>query len=492
MKRKPLLLAAVLLVLLLALQPVAAAAPYTRHSPLFFTGRQTYTVVNNSTNAATNIMVTLPGIYPDPFSTQVVVTSRWTRTPAETSRDERGNVIHVFTIPRLEAGARAEIVLEYVVRSFAADFDFTLNHGPFPLPHASCLLPEEKIESTHPEIIAKVREVTAGKNSALEKARAIFAFVQQYMTYSTVNSNQGALHALRTRSGVCEDYSCLFVALCRASGVPARVVRGHGYNLDNDSQQSHAWAEFFLSSHGWAPVEPTVTSQHVPWDFFASLPSHLRNLPVYLKQPSFRASWQSGGRITLSMNNTLRPGQHISLYSDLAGHWAEAVIAGLALQGITFSSSERFEPSRPLTRAEAARLLVLANGISPVFSPSKYRDVPASDWFHPYIQAATQAGIFGGFEDGTFRPYATITREQLAAVLSRSLGPPAKAEGEVTLSFSDLAAIAAWALPEVKRCVGLGLFVGDDQNRFRPRDNCTRAEAAALIHRYLNIKNAAR
>ncbi len=493
MKRKNCRLAFLVLALLLALQPVAgASAPYSRANPLLFTGKHVYTLANNTGSPATNITVALPGIYPDPFPYQVVVAARWNRLPAETRRDERGNVTYVFHIPRLEAGARAELVLEFLVQSFETSYSLEAAFGPFPPPHLSYLLPEEKIESTHPEIMAKAQQVTAGKTGDLEKARAIFAFVQQYMSYSTVNANKGALNALRTGLGVCEDYSSLFVALCRASGVPARLVYGCGFDLDRGLGQGHAWAEFHSPAHGWVPVEPTVISPQVPWHFFASLPPHLRNLPFSLAAPRLSGGWQGAGRVSISTSQTMRPGRHMELYGDISGHWAAAVISGLALQGITFSQGEKFEPSRPLTRAETARALVLANGLPPLFTPSGYRDVKESDWFHPYVQAATQAGIFGGFGDGTFRPHDTITREQLASVLSRSLGPGTKTEGEVSLSFRDLSAIAGWALPEVKRCVALGLFAGDDQNRFRPRDNTTRAEGAALIHRYLLIKNAAR
>ncbi len=58
---------------------------------------------------------------------------------------------------------------------------------------------------------------------------------------------------LDTGFGDCVTQSCLFVALCRAAGVPARVTGGR-FLCTND----HYWAEFFEPSRGWVPVDPTI------------------------------------------------------------------------------------------------------------------------------------------------------------------------------------------------------------------------------------------
>jgi hypothetical protein len=75
----------------------------------------------------------------------------------------------------------------------------------------------------------------------------------------------------------------------------------------------------------------------------------------------------------------------------------------------------------------------------------------------------------------------------MAVILARSFGFDGKT-ADTSLSFTDTASIAAWALPGVRYSVGLGLFVGDTQNRFNPKAFCSRAEAAALFERYLRMK----
>lgn len=66
----------------------------------------------------------------------------------------------------------------------------------------------------------------------------------------------GAKYLLDNGVGECGDYSALFIALCRASGIPARPVVG--YWAISGSNQTHVWAEFYLEGVGWIPVDVTI------------------------------------------------------------------------------------------------------------------------------------------------------------------------------------------------------------------------------------------
>lgn len=477
------------LALLLA-APAQAFAPYARSEAGFFTVRHTYRVVNTGTQAATGITLTLPSVHPGPFSNQDVLASRFDRSVARSSVDQRGNVSVEIAIPRLEAGAATQVTLEFLAKNYAVAFDLSSGGGPFPPPHPSYLLPEDKIESSHQAIRDKAAEITAGLSHPLEVARAVFAFVQQYMTYDTRPQyrNQGALKALQSGRGVCEDYAALFVALCRAAGVPARVVYGYAAAQNGDGFEAHAWPEFFLSTHGWVPAEPTITAREVPWHYFAALPASYRHIPFALRPKSWQWSWSGGGRVSVTFESLVLPGRHMVIFSDVpAAHWARVPIEELALAGIAGGYQGRFEPARAVTRAEFAKLIALANGLAPDYGPSLFTDVKSGDWFHPVVTAAARAGLLAGFPDGTFRPQEPVTREQIAAILARALGFDGQAAG-AALPFGDAQAISPWALAPVAFTVGIGLFGGDDQNRFRPRDNASRAEAAALVYRYLNYR----
>lgn len=147
---------------------------------------------------------------------------------------------------------------------------------------------EEKVESDDPIIKAKADELFKGITNPYLKAKKAYEFVNSYMTYDIINANKGALHAINTKTGDCEDYSELFIALLRASGVPSRLVVGLLVTPDQFNEgraytenDGHAWPEFYLSGFGWIFLEPTNVSKVngvkiVDYSFFANLssPSH--------------------------------------------------------------------------------------------------------------------------------------------------------------------------------------------------------------------------
>lgn len=148
--------------------------------------------------------------------------------------------------------------------------------------------PTERIQSTSPEIIKKSEEIFKGITDPYFKAKKAFEFVNSYMTYDIEYGNKGALSALRTGRGVCEDYAELFTALLRASGVPARVVTGFWIDpdeFDSDTMDAdnyrHAWPEFYLPEYGWIVAEPTFEDYYndvkqIDYNKFANLsfPGH--------------------------------------------------------------------------------------------------------------------------------------------------------------------------------------------------------------------------
>jgi hypothetical protein len=118
--------------------------------------------------------------------------------------------------------------------------------------------------------------------------------------------NNGALSALRSGSGVCEDYAALFAALCRAEGIPARMIngytdpqgRGEIWNIASGKALSlkgyrHCWAEFYLESMGWLPADPTLNIYDSNLVYFASLPQASHLAQNYADQ-SLRVRFQGG------------------------------------------------------------------------------------------------------------------------------------------------------------------------------------------------------
>lgn len=105
-------------------------------------------------------------------------------------------------------------------------------------------------------------KITAGKTTVYAKAKAIYDWVceNMYRDPDTKGCGPGDVCSLlNTPGGKCTDIHSVFVALCRAAGVPAREIFGIrlGKKATEDiTKWQHCWAEFFLPGYGWVPVDP--------------------------------------------------------------------------------------------------------------------------------------------------------------------------------------------------------------------------------------------
>jgi transglutaminase-like putative cysteine protease len=105
-------------------------------------------------------------------------------------------------------------------------------------------------------------KITAGKTTVLERTKAIYDWTVEnmYRDPETRGCGKGDVcYLLIKPGGKCTDISSVFVALCRAAGVPAREVFGLrlGKNAEQDiTTWQHCWSEFFLPGYGWVPADP--------------------------------------------------------------------------------------------------------------------------------------------------------------------------------------------------------------------------------------------
>ena len=173
--------------------------------------------------------------------------------------------------------------------------------------------------------------------------------------------------------------------------------------------------------------------------------------------------------------------------SQLQSHWGyEAMKRCLDYGWMTLTDTGEWKPNAYVTRAEFAADLARFAGIH-VFYPTdgaaQFSDVdPASD-LAPYIAWASDSGIVTGFDDGTFRPGRTLTREQMAAMLARFYALSGITAAGSADGYADADAISAWAVNGVALCTARGLVQGDPQGRFRPQSDLTRAQIAAILSR---------
>ena len=131
--------------------------------------------------------------------------------------------------------------------------------GPLDPQAARFLAPEPFIESDAPEIVTEARKATAGASGPRERAERLVRHVNELLEKKPTVSLPSALEVLRTRVGDCNEHTALFVALARASGLPARVAVGLVYQ--RGGFYYHAWPEVYVEERGralWLPVDPTL------------------------------------------------------------------------------------------------------------------------------------------------------------------------------------------------------------------------------------------
>ena len=201
-------------------------------------------------------------------------------------------------------------------------------------------------------------------------------------------------------------------------------------------------------------------------------------------------------------------------FGDLTGHWAQTEIERLAgkliVQG---TSANHFSPGTAVTRAEFAALLVRALGLAgmaasqqssspavtagagglggsggPEAMAPHFGDVEASAWYADAVATAAATGLVTGYEDGSFRPAQTITREQMAVMLVRALayaGVTGTPDPVALDRFDDRGDISAWARDAAATVLGQGLMQGMTENVFGAQSPATRAQSAVMLHRLL-------
>ena len=169
-------------------------------------------------------------------------------------------------------------------------------------------------------------------------------------------------------------------------------------------------------------------------------------------------------------------------YSDSAKY----VLENGLMKGVTDTT---FAPNENLTRAMLVTVLYRAEG-----EPATNRSIPFSDidmgaYYANAVSWAKQNGIVNGVSEYEFAPDDSITREQIAAIMMRYAvykGRDALTLEE-NLHFADADEISEYAVSSMNWAVGAELINGKSESLLAPKDKATRAEVAAILHRYLNM-----
>jgi len=174
-----------------------------------------------------------------------------------------------------------------------------------------------------------------------------------------------------------------------------------------------------------------------------------------------------------------------------AGHWAIKDIDYVCSKGLMNGTSEdAFSPDGKVTRAMLVTVLYRNEGEPATNRSIPFADIDMASYYADAVIWAKQNRIVNGVTETEFAPDDYITREQIASIMFRY----AQYKGvnavtlEENLHFDDANSISEYAVPAMNWAVGAGLMKGKTSKALNPQDNATRAEMAAILHRFIEAE----
>lgn len=168
-------------------------------------------------------------------------------------------------------------------------------------------------------------------------------------------------------------------------------------------------------------------------------------------------------------------------------HWAAEAIANLKVKGIINGVDDtNFAPNGTVTREQFVKILCAASGVdimdTAAVNTNQFSDVELNAWYAPYICTAYELGIVNGVSENTFGVGQDISRQDICTLICRALSLSNTAQ---TVTFTDSEEIAAYAKDAVETLASLGIITGYNDGSFKPRNECTRAEAAQIVYKII-------
>lgn len=153
------------------------------------------------------------------------------------------------------------------------------------------------------------------------------------------------------------------------------------------------------------------------------------------------------------------------------------------------TSAKTFEPNKNLTRAMLVTILYRNEGKQAENNSHSFTDVKKGAYYENAVSWAQQHAIVNGIYKNEFAPDAPITREQIAVMMHRYAEfkgiDISRGDNANIPSYSDFNTVSGYAVTSVCWAVGSGLIKGRTETTLNPKDNATRAEIAAILHRFL-------
>ncbi|MFX0168359.1 MAG: transglutaminase family protein [Candidatus Hodarchaeota archaeon] len=228
-------------------------------------------IANSSINPLTNVRIFLA--FPPPFPPyQHLVDIKPQPVIGRQVTDLRGNHWLDFTCHQLAGLETFSCGYTALVRNRSVQYQLppSVQNPTIPSQLQSYTKPEFFIESHHHLIKDLARDIAKNHTEIVSFVKAAMRTVTKTLRYVPQQHERGAAFAIENQVGDCTEYAALFAALCRARGIPARLISG--FASTKKHWERHGWSEVWIRNH-WIPVDPTwfgsvgwlgATNRHIP------------------------------------------------------------------------------------------------------------------------------------------------------------------------------------------------------------------------------------
>lgn len=277
-------------------------------------------------------------------------------------------------------------------------------------------------------------------------------------------AGQGAGSAFAARNGVNGD---------RVAG-----TTGSGLIWTSGSAVVYSGALVDATTGSELPAGSSLTAGH----------RYLAGSDVTLVVSSNAAQWMGEGQWTLTHGDPIRPPAELPFTDVAQGAWYHDDVA-FVYQRKLFNgdSPTSFAPENRMERRMMTTVLHRLAGEPAVSYSALFRDIPDGEWYTDGTIWAGTIGVVSGVEPGRFDPTSNVTRQEIAVILHRYAGKMGyDLSASASLSgFRDASSVASWGTAAMSWAVGAGILNGSD-GALLPNGDATRAEVAAMLHRFVN------
>lgn len=347
-----------------------------------------------------------------------------------------------------------------------------------------------------------IADEAAAQPDTYSKVKKAHDILIENNTYGNVNNSLShtAYSALveDEHNPVCDGYAKAFKIVCDMLEIPCVTA----------SSADHMWNNVKMDDGEWYNIDLTWDdddAEEIKTDYFLVGSQTEIDGTAFSKQGDhtelnpYAAYYESDTSGVLNLFTFSFPAKNKTAYEYIGSDYPELTFADVKRSAWYYSAVEfaaenglfsgdgkgNFQPNDKITRAQFA--LVMANSLGVELSgytESAFKDVPTGKWYTAAVAWAKESGLMSGYTDGTFKPDAPITRQEMCMVLYNAMETkPEPAEG----TFADDAKIGRWAKNAVYACRAAGLVQGDNNGCFDPLGNTLRSHAAVVFAAFAKL-----